>query len=97
MELNFEPVQSVSQRSAASVFTDRRTDEAAGAEMSLLDIFYHPVWVVSTALLAVVVRLQRRLRWTPAACDVRLTGKTVIVTGANTGNSGWPSGRGVKS
>lgn len=54
--------------------------------MSLLDVFYHPLWVFSTAVLAVVVRLQRRLRWTPEACDVRLTGKTAIVTGANTGN-----------
>lgn len=56
--------------------------------MSLRDIFFHPAWVLSTAVLAVVVRLQRRLRWAPEACDVRLTGKTAIVTGANTGNSG---------
>lgn len=56
--------------------------------MSWLDLFYHPVWVVSTAVLAVVVRLQRRLRWAPGDCDVRLKGKTAIVTGANTGRSG---------
>lgn len=49
------------------------------------DILYHPVWVVSTALLAVVVRLQRRGRWDPHACTARLKGKTAIVTGANTG------------
>ncbi|CAG01412.1 unnamed protein product [Tetraodon nigroviridis] len=53
--------------------------------MSWLDLFYHPLWVVSAAVLAAVLRLQRRLRWTPGACDVRLTGKTAIVTGANTG------------
>lgn len=64
--------------------TDAQT--GAGAEMSLLDIFYHPVWAVSAAVLAVVVRLQRRPRWSPEECEVRLTGKTAIVTGANTGN-----------
>lgn len=54
--------------------------------MSLRDMFYHPLWVISTTVLAVVVRLQRRLRWRPDDCDVRLAGKTVIVTGANTGD-----------
>ncbi|CAN9512429.1 unnamed protein product [Ophioblennius macclurei] len=53
--------------------------------MGLLDIFSHPVWAVSTALLAVVVRAQRKGSWNPRACAVRLTGKTAIVTGANTG------------
>lgn len=53
--------------------------------MSLRDIFYHPLWVISTAVLVVVVRLQRRRRWRPDDCDVRLAGKTAIVTGANTG------------
>ncbi|XP_030585770.1 retinol dehydrogenase 11 [Archocentrus centrarchus] len=53
--------------------------------MTWLDFFCHPLWVVSTALLAAVVRLQRRPRWDPRTCDVRLTGKTAIVTGANTG------------
>ncbi|XP_015814873.1 retinol dehydrogenase 11 isoform X2 [Nothobranchius furzeri] len=53
--------------------------------MALLDLFSHPVWIASTLVLAVVVRLQRRARWDPQACAVRLTGKTAIVTGANTG------------
>uniref|UniRef100_UPI0037E8D6A9 retinol dehydrogenase 12 n=1 Tax=Semicossyphus pulcher TaxID=241346 RepID=UPI0037E8D6A9 len=53
--------------------------------MSWADILSHPVWAISTALLAFVVRLQRRGSWDPRACTVRLTGKTVIVTGANTG------------
>ncbi|CAG5983294.1 retinol dehydrogenase 11 [Menidia menidia] len=53
--------------------------------MSVLDILCHPLWAVSTALLAIVVRLQRRVVWDPKACAVRLTGKTAIVTGANTG------------
>lgn len=82
-EVNFERVQSVS---AAPLSLPTGAQTAAGADMSSLDIFYHPLWALSTAVLAVVVRLQRRLRWTPEACDVRLTGKTAIVTGANTGN-----------
>ncbi|XP_040890575.1 retinol dehydrogenase 11 [Toxotes jaculatrix] len=45
----------------------------------------HPVWAFSTALLALVVRLQRRGSWDPQACKVQLKGKTAIVTGANTG------------
>lgn len=53
--------------------------------MTWLDLFCHPLWVVSTALLAAVVSLQRKPRWDPRTCDVRLTGKTAIVTGANTG------------
>ncbi|XP_072238741.1 retinol dehydrogenase 11 isoform X2 [Leuresthes tenuis] len=50
-----------------------------------MDILCHPLWAVSTVLLYVVVRLQRRARWDPKACAVSLTGKTAIVTGANTG------------
>ncbi|XP_074527753.1 retinol dehydrogenase 11 [Halichoeres trimaculatus] len=53
--------------------------------MSWTDLLCHPVWVFSTALLAFVVRLQRRGSWNPRACTVKLTGKTAIVTGANTG------------
>ncbi|XP_075951995.1 retinol dehydrogenase 11 [Anarhichas minor] len=53
--------------------------------MVWLAIFWHPVWAVFTAVLAVVVRIQRRGPWDPQACSVRLKGKTAIVTGANTG------------
>ncbi|XP_015235342.1 PREDICTED: retinol dehydrogenase 11-like [Cyprinodon variegatus] len=53
--------------------------------MGFLDIFSHPLWAALSALLAVVVRLQRRTIWDPKTCAVRLTGKTAIVTGANTG------------
>lgn len=53
--------------------------------MVFLDIFCHPLWAALSALLAFVVRLQRRANWDPRACTVRLTGKTAIVTGANTG------------
>lgn len=53
--------------------------------MHWTDLFCHPLWVVSTAVLAMVVRLQRRGRWDPRACPVQLKGKTAIVTGANSG------------
>lgn len=59
----------------------------SGGEMSWMGFLCHPVWAVSTALLAVVVRLQRRGRWDPQASDVQLKGKTAIVTGANTGRA----------
>ncbi|XP_076603776.1 retinol dehydrogenase 12 [Chaetodon auriga] len=49
------------------------------------NVLSHPVWVACTALLAIVVRIQRRGRWDPKACPVQLKGKTAIVTGANTG------------
>ncbi|KAF0035196.1 hypothetical protein F2P81_012954 [Scophthalmus maximus] len=53
--------------------------------MSWLALFFHPAWALSTALLALVVRLQRRARWEPSACAALLRGKTTVVTGANTG------------
>ncbi|XP_033938510.1 retinol dehydrogenase 11 [Pseudochaenichthys georgianus] len=53
--------------------------------MHWLDLLYNPVWVLSTAVLALVVRIQRRGSWDPQSCSVRLKGKTAIVTGANTG------------
>lgn len=69
--------------SVFSLLADERVDPEG--EMNWSDILYHPVWICSTALLAFVVRLQRRGRWYPQACTVRLKGKTAIVTGANTG------------
>lgn len=53
--------------------------------MSWLDVLYHPIWILSSALLALVVRLQRRGPWDPRACSTQLKGKTAIVTGANVG------------
>ncbi|KAL7844122.1 hypothetical protein SRHO_G00226610 [Serrasalmus rhombeus] len=49
------------------------------------DLFSHPLWFVCTMVLALVARAQRRGSWVPRACPVKLTGKTAIVTGANTG------------
>ncbi|CAM4666237.1 unnamed protein product [Leuciscus chuanchicus] len=49
------------------------------------DIYSHPLWMFSTAILAIIVRAQRKARWNPRACPVELKGKTAIITGANTG------------
>ncbi|XP_071372669.1 retinol dehydrogenase 12 isoform X1 [Centroberyx affinis] len=49
------------------------------------DILCHPFWAISTVLLCLVTRSQRRGSWDPRACSVQLKGKTAIVTGANTG------------
>ncbi|XP_063067017.1 retinol dehydrogenase 11 [Engraulis encrasicolus] len=51
----------------------------------LSDIVCNPAWIVSTVILGLVVRSQRRGSWDPRACKVELKGKTAIVTGANTG------------
>lgn len=58
---------------------------ATEGEMLGVEVFYHPIWVVFTALLAAVVYLQRRWGWDPKVCSVRLQGKVAVVTGANTG------------
>ncbi|CDQ94208.1 unnamed protein product [Oncorhynchus mykiss] len=49
------------------------------------DVFSHPLWAVSTVILGLILRSQRRGSWDPRACLVQLKGKTAIVTGANTG------------
>lgn len=49
------------------------------------DIYSHPLWAISTVILAIIVRAQRKCSWDPRACPVKLNGKTAIVTGANTG------------
>ncbi|XP_056586895.1 retinol dehydrogenase 12 [Triplophysa dalaica] len=49
------------------------------------DIYCHPSWAISTVILAMILRAQRKGSWDPSACPVSLKGKTVIVTGANTG------------
>ncbi|KAM5125125.1 dehydrogenase/reductase SDR family member 13-like, partial [Mantella aurantiaca] len=53
--------------------------------MELLDLLSHPAWFVFSLVLALVLRMQRKGRWDPKKCHVDLTGKTAIVTGANTG------------
>ncbi|XP_066502491.1 retinol dehydrogenase 12-like [Hoplias malabaricus] len=49
------------------------------------DLFSHPLWFTCTVVLAAVTCAQRRGRWDPQTCPVQLSGKTTIVTGANTG------------
>ncbi|XP_056114375.1 retinol dehydrogenase 12 [Rhinichthys klamathensis goyatoka] len=49
------------------------------------DIYSHPLWMFSTAILAIIVRALRKAQWNPRACPVELKGKTAIITGANTG------------
>lgn len=51
----------------------------------LLSLASHPIWSLVCLLLVLVLRSQRRGRWRPANCPVDLSGKTAIVTGANTG------------
>lgn len=40
---------------------------------------------IFTAVLAVVVYLQRKPWWDPEVCSLRMQGKVAVVTGANTG------------
>ncbi|XP_078258884.1 retinol dehydrogenase 11-like isoform X1 [Rhinoraja longicauda] len=51
----------------------------------LLSLASHPLWPLVCLLLFLVLRSQRRGRWRPADCPVDLSGKTAMVTGANTG------------
>ncbi|XP_069833187.1 retinol dehydrogenase 12-like isoform X2 [Dendropsophus ebraccatus] len=53
--------------------------------MELPSFLSHPLWCVCSLLLAVVLRLQRKGSWEARGCRADLTGKTAIVTGANTG------------
>ncbi|XP_064007348.1 retinol dehydrogenase 13-like [Pogoniulus pusillus] len=53
--------------------------------MDLLSACSHPCWFLLTLLLGLLLWLQRRQRWDPRKCPTDLSGKTVIVTGANSG------------
>ncbi|XP_077334421.1 retinol dehydrogenase 11-like isoform X1 [Lithobates pipiens] len=53
--------------------------------MDVLSLLSHPLWFLCSLVLAVVLRIQRKGKWDPKKCRVDLTGKTAIVTGANTG------------
>ncbi|XP_056398977.1 retinol dehydrogenase 11-like [Hyla sarda] len=53
--------------------------------MELPSFLSHPVWFVCSVVLAVVLRMQRKGNWEARKCRANLTGKTAIVTGANTG------------
>ncbi|XP_072434845.1 retinol dehydrogenase 11 [Chiloscyllium punctatum] len=51
----------------------------------LLSLTSHPVWFAVSVLLYLIVRLLKKGSWKPRQCPVDLSGKTAIVTGANTG------------
>ncbi|XP_019339143.1 retinol dehydrogenase 13 isoform X2 [Alligator mississippiensis] len=53
--------------------------------MELASICSHPGWCVTTLGLALLLWVKRRWSWQPRHCPTDLTGKTAIVTGANTG------------
>ncbi|KAM8939635.1 retinol dehydrogenase 14-like [Pelodytes ibericus] len=53
--------------------------------MEISAVLENPIWFFISLLLALILRIQRKGRWTPRNCAVDLTGKTAIVTGANTG------------
>ncbi|XP_077334428.1 retinol dehydrogenase 11-like isoform X8 [Lithobates pipiens] len=53
--------------------------------MDVLSLLSHPLWFLCSLVLAVVLRMQKKGRWHSKKCRVDLTGKTAIVTGANTG------------
>ncbi|XP_076219634.1 retinol dehydrogenase 13-like [Aptenodytes patagonicus] len=53
--------------------------------MELLSACSHPCWFLLTLLLGLLLWARRRRAWDPRKCPTDLTGKTVIVTGANSG------------
>ncbi|XP_075566007.1 retinol dehydrogenase 12-like [Pelecanus crispus] len=53
--------------------------------MELLSACSHPCWFLLALLLGLLLRATRRRAWDPRESPTDLTGKTVIVTGANSG------------
>ncbi|XP_052523178.1 retinol dehydrogenase 12-like [Tympanuchus pallidicinctus] len=53
--------------------------------MELPSFCSHPLWSVLASLLGMLLWATRRRAWDPRRCPTDLTGKTVIVTGANSG------------
>lgn len=52
----------------------------------------HPGWFLLTLLLGLLLWARRRRVWDPRQCPTDLSGRTVIVTGANSGELG-PAGQ----
>lgn len=64
--------------------------------MELLGALSPPWWLLLLSLLALMFWAMRRSPWDPRKCPTDLTGKTVIVTGANSGErDGWRGHDGV--
>nr|XP_033810303.1 retinol dehydrogenase 11-like isoform X2 [Geotrypetes seraphini] len=53
--------------------------------MELSAFLYHPVWFLCTLILALLLLIKRKTLWLPHLSPVDLSGKTAIVTGANSG------------
>ncbi|XP_072718398.1 retinol dehydrogenase 12-like [Ciconia boyciana] len=53
--------------------------------MELLSACSHPCWPLLALLLGLLLWARRRRAWDPRKCPTDLTGRTVIVTGANSG------------
>ncbi|OXB57912.1 UNVERIFIED_CONTAM: hypothetical protein H355_010222, partial [Colinus virginianus] len=58
---------------------------SAATAMDLPSFCSHPLWSVLTLLLGMLLWARGRRAWDPRKCPTDLTGKTVIVTGANSG------------
>lgn len=56
--------------------------------MELPSACSHPGWSVLALVLGLLLWARRRRGWDPRKCPTDLTGKTVIVTGANSGEMG---------
>lgn len=51
-------------------------------------LFSHQLWFICSLALLALLWAQRRKSWRPDTCPVDLSGKTAIVTGASSGESG---------
>lgn len=65
---------------------------ARAPAMELPSACSHPCWFLLTLLLGLLLWARRRRAWDPRKCPTDLTGKTVIVTGANSGERGLVAG-----
>lgn len=64
--------------------------------MELLGALSPPWWLLLLLLLSLMLWAMRRSPWEPRKCPTDLTGKTVIVTGANSGEQGRVAGTRVR-
>lgn len=60
--------------------------------MELLGTLSPPWWLLLLLLMGLLLWAMRRSPWDPRKCPTDLRGKTVIVTGANSGEQGRVAG-----